>query len=357
MPTPREKEILNLIKANPLITQKELAAKLGISRPGVASHISRLIKAGLISGKGYILPQENYVTVIGAVNMDVYGILKTAMPVAKGSNAGHITTQLGGVGRNVAANLAQLGVNTNFVTVYGNDQNGQTFKTDALQRGINIAYSQQVMDEKTAVYLYINRPNGERYIGLDDMEINHHLSPQFLQRALASINQSQSVIIDSNLPVASIRWLYDHVQVPMFAKAVSVDKASNLLQDNTQLNGLVINGVEGSRISNIDIHDRYEAVRAAARLYQQFSSPIYLYVDDEGIFYQDQEVQRFQPYLSQQRKLNTNGVGAAMVAVIAYAKIQAADVNHTLQMIAKSSALTMATNQSVSKQINSKQIH
>ena len=143
----------------------------------------------------------------------------------------------------------------------------------------------------------------------------------------------------------------------MFAKAVSVDKASNLLQANTQLNGLVINGVEGSRISNIDIHDRYEAVRAAARLYQQFSSPIYLYVDDEGIFYQDQEVQRFQPYLSQQRKLNTNGVGAAMVAVIAYAKMQAADVDHTLQMIAKSSALTMATNQSVSKQINSKQIH
>lgn len=58
MPTERESQILKLIQENPLITQKELAQRLGITRPGVASHISRLIKAGLISGKGYVLPAE-----------------------------------------------------------------------------------------------------------------------------------------------------------------------------------------------------------------------------------------------------------------------------------------------------------
>ena len=69
MPTEREKQILDLIRQNPLITQKELAQKLGITRPGVASHISRLIKEGLISGKGYVLPRAESVTVIGAVTV------------------------------------------------------------------------------------------------------------------------------------------------------------------------------------------------------------------------------------------------------------------------------------------------
>lgn len=48
MPTEREQQILDLIRQNPMITQKELAHRLGITRPGVASHISRLIKEGLV---------------------------------------------------------------------------------------------------------------------------------------------------------------------------------------------------------------------------------------------------------------------------------------------------------------------
>ena len=47
MATQREREILNMIRHNPMISQKELAEKLGITRPGVASHISHLIKEGL----------------------------------------------------------------------------------------------------------------------------------------------------------------------------------------------------------------------------------------------------------------------------------------------------------------------
>jgi pseudouridine kinase len=85
LPTEREKQILDLIRQNPMISQKELAEKLGITRPGVASHISRLIKEGLILGKGYVLPKKEYVTVIGAVNMDIYGIVSDYPVVLKGS--------------------------------------------------------------------------------------------------------------------------------------------------------------------------------------------------------------------------------------------------------------------------------
>lgn len=97
MPTEREKQILDLIRQNPMISQKELAEKLGITRPGVASHISRLIKEGLILGKGYVLPKKEYVTVIGAVNMDIYGIVSDYPVVLKGSNTGRVTTHLGGL--------------------------------------------------------------------------------------------------------------------------------------------------------------------------------------------------------------------------------------------------------------------
>ena len=49
--TQRERELLNWIAENPLISQQELAEKAGITRSSVAVHISNLMKKGYIAGK------------------------------------------------------------------------------------------------------------------------------------------------------------------------------------------------------------------------------------------------------------------------------------------------------------------
>lgn len=53
--TNRERQILQLLKANALIQQQEIAEVLGISRSAVAGHIINLINKGYIKGRGYIL--------------------------------------------------------------------------------------------------------------------------------------------------------------------------------------------------------------------------------------------------------------------------------------------------------------
>ena len=74
--TNREQEILDLIKKDPMISQSELGEILGITRSSVAVHITNLIKKGKILGKGYIVKENPYVTVVGGVNMDIHGIPK-----------------------------------------------------------------------------------------------------------------------------------------------------------------------------------------------------------------------------------------------------------------------------------------
>ena len=71
--TQRERQLLNWIEENPLISQQELADKAGITRSSVAVHISNLMKKGYITGKGYIVHTAPYVTVVGGVNMDIGG--------------------------------------------------------------------------------------------------------------------------------------------------------------------------------------------------------------------------------------------------------------------------------------------
>ncbi len=351
MPTEREKQILDLIRQNPMISQKELAEKLGITRPGVASHISRLIKEGMILGKGYVLPKKEYVTVIGAVNMDIYGIVSDYPVVLKGSNTGRVTTHLGGLGRNIAANTAALGLDTNLITVFGSDDYGTRFKEDAYRRGIDISYSKQLPDRKTSVYLYVNQGDGERIIGVDDMQINEFITPKFLESRLAGINAGQAAIIDSNLPAETIRWLYDNVRVPIYAKAVSVTKTPRLLQDNLNLEGLVINGVEGSFMADVKIMDVNDGKECAKKLYDIFKTRVYLYLDQMGMIMADRDGVLYHGYEPGLRVENTNGVGASMTAALAYAQLRHESLDDTLDLMIRIGELTMATGKSVSDRV------
>ena len=351
MPTEREKQILDLIRQNPMISQKELAEKLGITRPGVASHISRLIKEGLILGKGYVLPKKEYVTVIGAVNMDIYGIVSDYPVVLKGSNTGRVTTHLGGLGRNIAANTAALGLDTNLITVFGSDDYGTRFKEDAYRRGIDISYSKQLPDRKTSVYLYVNQGDGERIIGVDDMQINEFITPKFLESRLAGINAGKAAIIDSNLPAETIRWIYDNVRVPIYAKAVSVTKTPRLLQDNLNLEGLVINGVEGSFMASVKIMDIKDGKECAEKLYDIFKTRVYLYLDQMGMIMADQDGVLYHGYEPDLRVENTNGVGASMTAALAYAQLRHESLDDTLDLMIRIGGLTMATVKSVSDRV------
>ncbi|MFR0597361.1 PfkB family carbohydrate kinase [Limosilactobacillus mucosae] len=351
MPTEREKQILDLIRQNPMISQKELAEKLGITRPGVASHISRLIKEGLILGKGYVLPKKEYVTVIGAVNMDIYGIVSDYPVVLKGSNTGRVTTHLGGLGRNIAANTAALGLDTNLITVFGSDDYGARFKEDAYRRGIDISYSKQLPDRKTSVYLYVNQGDGERIIGVDDMQINEFITPKFLESRLAGINAGQAAIIDSNLPAETIRWIYDNVRVPIYAKAVSVTKTPRLLQDNLNLEGLVINGVEGSFMASVKIMDIKDGKECAEKLYDIFKTRVYLYLDQMGMIMADRDGVLYHGYEPGLRVENTNGVGASMTAALAYAQLRHESLDDTLDLMIRIGELTMATGKSVSDRV------
>ena len=103
--TQRERQILQLIEDNPMIQQNEIAEKLGITRSSVAVHISNLIKKGHIAGKGYVLRSGSYAVVVGGVNVDIGG-RSFAPLVASDSNPGTVSVSLGGVGRNIAHNLA-----------------------------------------------------------------------------------------------------------------------------------------------------------------------------------------------------------------------------------------------------------
>ncbi|SVD76221.1 uncharacterized protein METZ01_LOCUS429075, partial [marine metagenome] len=69
--TRREQQVLDLIRKNALISQKEIAEHMGISRSAVAGHVMALVAKGILKGRGYVINDEPFIVAIGGANIDI----------------------------------------------------------------------------------------------------------------------------------------------------------------------------------------------------------------------------------------------------------------------------------------------
>ena len=120
----REQQVLALIRQDPMLPQQAIADRLHISRSAVAGHIMKLTNKGLIKGRGYVLSNTPFVAVIGGANIDIHGKSNDTLQ-ERDSNPGQVHTSAGGVARNIAENLARLGVDCRLITAVGKDHHGQ----------------------------------------------------------------------------------------------------------------------------------------------------------------------------------------------------------------------------------------
>ena len=201
--TQRERQILQLIERDPMIAQQDLADALGITRSSVAVHISNLIKKGYIAGKGYVLRSGSYAVVVGGVKMDIGG-RSFAPLVAADSNPGAISMSLGGVGRNIAHNLALMGTDVRMLTAFGEDVHGQRIAASCAELGIDASHALRVADLPTSIYLYISGPDGDMSMAMSDMQIADRITPAYLAANLSLLQNAQVVVADTNIPQESL---------------------------------------------------------------------------------------------------------------------------------------------------------
>lgn len=337
--TKRERQLLNWIEENPLISQKELADKAGITRSSVAVHISNLMKKGYITGKGYIVQTAPYVTVVGGVNVDIGGRPRAPL-VARDSNPGAVHSSLGGVGRNIAHNMALLGLDVRLLTAFGDDLNAQKLAASCGELGIDISQSPVIPGGRTSTYLFINDEQGDMVLAVSDMEIYDHLTPQVLAQRRKLLDGSQVVVLDTNIPAGSIAWLAENCPAPLFADPVSTAKAAKLKPVLGKLHTLKPNRLEAELLSGVPITDNASLNQAADALLETGLRRVFISLGAEGVFAADHNGRVQLPCLPA-APVNATGCGDAFMAAIAWAYLQGTDLEDTARAGLAASAIAM----------------
>jgi sugar/nucleoside kinase (ribokinase family)/DNA-binding CsgD family transcriptional regulator len=230
--TRREQEIVDLLRHDPLLDAAVLAERLGTTKAAVAVHLSNLAKKGVILGRGYIVrPERHSVVVVGGTNMDIRARSRERVMPAT-SNPGVVTTSPGGVGRNIAENLARLGTPTHLVSPIGRDAFGEEVLAHSRAAGVLLDHVIRT-DEPTGTYLAVMDPDGELVLAVSDMAATDRLSVRQLVGCRDLIANSSLLVLDGNVPAAAMSWLLGYAQatgVPVAVDPVSVVKARHLAQ-------------------------------------------------------------------------------------------------------------------------------
>ena len=343
--TQRERQILQWIEADPMISQDRLAELAGITRSSVAVHISNLMKKGYISGKGYVLRTGTYAAVVGGVNMDIGG-RSFAPLVARDSNPGKVSISLGGVGRNIAHNMSLLGVDVRFLTAFGDDLYGQKIAASCAELGIDISHACQIPGGTTPTYLFLSDCDGDMALALSDMEICEEISSAYLASNLRLLNDAQLVVIDTNLPAQSLAYLADHCTQPIFADPVSTTKAAKLKPILGRLHTLKPNRIEAELLSGVKITDEASLRLAAQTLLDTGLRRVFISLGTDGVFAADHNQMLLQPCFPAQMR-NATGAGDAFMAALAWAYLEGTDLSQAAKAAAAAASLAVEGSETI----------
>ena len=252
--------------------------------------------------------------------MDICG--RPAGPlVAQDSNLGTVRLSPGGVGRNIAQNLAQLGVDTRLVTVFGEDAQADALVESCTEAGIDVALSFAVPGGATSTYLYVTDETGEMQVAINDMAILDELAPERLEAHLDAINAADVVVAETNLPTHTLQWIARHVSAPLFVDPISTAKARKLEGLLGSFYALKPNRLEAQMLAGTAIDDEDHLREAARKLLETGLDQAFVSLGADGLLCADaRDVVRL-PLISG-HVVNTTGGGDALMAGLVWAHLQ-----------------------------------
>ena len=259
--------------------------------------------------------EKAVVYVIGGVNMDIAGTPAAELRPGD-SNPGRVTLSPGGVGRNIAENLSRLGRKVSLVTILGEDAYAGVIREHCRNVGIDLSHSFTDPLGRTSTYLCLNEANGDLHTAVSDMTICDQLTPEKLEPLLPELNRGSFLIADANLPEETLRWIAEHVEIPMAADPVSAAKACRLRPLLSRLTFLKPNLQEAEILTGFTSLPAGSFSPLAGALHGMGVARVYLSLGSSGVWVDDGREGALVPCVPGP-VVNTSGCGDAFVAAAA----------------------------------------
>lgn len=296
------------------------------------------------------------VLVIGAAGLDVKG--QVGGPLQMGtSNPGVIRQSPGGVARNIAENLARLGVEVTLITALGDDWPGRYILEQIRQAGVNTEHILVQPDFRTGTYLALQDPEKQLIVGLDDMGAIQAITPRYLHDRRRLFREAEMVVIDANLSPAALEMVFRlaaQYHRPVCADPTSAPLAVRLQPFLGQLHLVTPNLQEAYALMGEVGGDR--PIQVARRLVAKGVRLAVITLAEKGLCYATVNESGHMPALTVPI-VDRTGVGDALTAAIVFGLLEGLPPAEAARLGLSAAALTLQCRHTVCPDISLERLY
>ena len=258
------------------------------------------------------------ITVVGGMNLDLLGVPDRPL-IPRDSTPGSVTLRPGGVGRNIAERLRELGAEVSLITALGNDGRAELLSRLCQSSGIDLSLSVPT-DCPAPCYLCIHDHLGDMALAVNDMSAMDRLTPEAMGERMAAVNRSDACVLDANLSPETLLYIAKHAAVPLVLDPVSCVKAPRVKLILSRLTAIKPNRLEAEALTG-----ERNVEKAAQALLQAGVKKVFISLGPEGVYYADAAEQGYLPAIPLPN-LPATGAGDALCAGITVALLRQAGV-------------------------------
>ncbi len=256
---------------------------------------------------------------IGGITLDRRA--RAHSPLIMGtSNPATVTTMAGGVARNVATWLSQLGVGVALYSALGDDRAGYDLLRQLATDGVDVSGVRRSPDYPTATYTAALEPDGQLALGLADMEIFDSLDADWCDTIAPAVDQSPFWLVDANLPRATIDYLLNTYgdNATIIADPVSVAKAERLRPHLDAVDVVFPDRKEAAVLSGHLTETPEQVAAAATQIWDLGPGTVIVSLGSEGIYVEDGTRHQAIPAIPPDTVSDVTGAGDGLVAGYLY---------------------------------------
>ncbi len=284
------------------------------------------------------------ITVAGGANGDLVGIPDGGF-VPRDSNPGHVKVSAGGVGRNIAENLARLGADVRLVTAFGDDDGAASLAEGCTAVGIDVRHSIRAIGTPCSRYLAVLDEAGDLAAAVNDMRALEALTPTRLDPA--AFEGAEVVVLDCNLsPDTLVRAVELAGTTPVVLDPVSVPKAAGALPVLEGLTALKANVKEAEALTGTT-----GAEAAADRLLRAGVRRAFISLGPDGLWCASAEGSFAVPAVPS-AVANVTGAGDALAAGIAWGIATGLGMRETALAGVVLAAIALESERTVSERVS-----
>lgn len=295
--------------------------------------------------------QKKHVTCVGGANIDIQGFSGRVINL-RDSNPGAVRLCPGGVGRNIAENLAWFGADVQMVSAVGEDPFAEIILKSCSEAGIDVSNIERIPGKRSSVYLVLTDSDGDMLAAISDMHILKEMDAGFILRHADAFEQADAIVLDPNLSPESLEALISGwSRKPLFADPISTTYAASLKKYLGALHMIKCNRQEAEIFAEMPIHNDSDLERAADRILKTGTECAVITLGSDGVFYKDKSGLQLRKFHKPLDPVSATGAGDSFTAAMVYGWLNRMTPETSLELAMTAAEITIMSEKTVTPEI------